>query len=172
MDTKEQIRKLVTKLHKESGVCVEPTYPRVLIRVLPKEQVTSSGLYLPDSNQNKTTYEGVVLKTYPKRLHKLEDGSDYWEDSCVQVGDHVLFPYYEGIPIMRLDKGVGDYRLIPDTTFIAVLRYDQGTAEEWLRDLFYKNGCFDDLGIRLINAIISSADVIRRDQVSKTISGK
>ncbi len=98
---------------------IEPVYPKLLVRIMPKEQRVGS-IYLP-VGQNKTFYEGIVLRVWKPfereftgELHG-PDGSKAFNKtvvvkSFVEVGDRVLFPHFEGLPVPFLDEIY--YRLI------------------------------------------------------------
>lgn len=86
---------------------IQPIGSRVLVRVLPEESVTKSGLFLPDTAKEK-----------PQRGEVVAIGDDS-ETIKVAVGDRVLFPKYTGTEV-RLD---GDEHLIIDSTeLLAILR--------------------------------------------------
>src|SRR6266702_3318365 len=91
--TKKERKTLVGKLEKQLaklcdriyGLSVEgrrltPLYPYLLTRVLPKEHITPGGLVLPETDQNKILYEGIVIATWQPydeiRKKKLGDGSE------------------------------------------------------------------------------------------------
>ncbi len=86
---------------------VQPLGSRVLVRILPEESVTKSGLYLPDTAKEK-----------PQRGEVVAVGDDT-EAIKVAVGDRVLFPKYTGTEL-RLDGA--DYLLIDAAELLAILR--------------------------------------------------
>jgi len=86
---------------------VQPLGGRVLIRVLPEESVTKSGLYVPDTAKEK-----------PQRGEVVAIGDDT-ETIKVAVGDRVLFPKYTGTEI-RLDGD--DHLIIDHGDLLATLR--------------------------------------------------
>ncbi len=86
---------------------IQPLGSRVLVRVLPEESVTKSGLYLPDTAKEK-----------PQRGEVVAVGDDS-EAIKVAVGDRVLFPKYTGTEL-RLDGT--DYLLIDAAELLAILR--------------------------------------------------
>src|ERR1017187_7683518 len=86
---------------------LKPLFPWVLVYVLPREQKTEGGLWMPDldgqKKQHKATLEGIVLRIWGNGLHKHR----YCEkDSTVTsilktqlaVGDVVAFPHWAGWP--------------------------------------------------------------------------
>jgi hypothetical protein len=200
MDTKEQLKDLILKLHNELGVVVEPTYPRILVRELPKEQIVG-GIYLPDwqkHQQNKPASEGVVIKTYKplfvpvskvgrmeidemgnmaavKRQFIDDDGKTlgYWLESKLQAGDHILYPHMEFgiVPVEPLDEGKGDYKMVPEGIIVSRLHYEQEKTKDWLEQWFRKN-TYEDWPQEVADDLLQNADVIRKDVVAKTLSGR
>ena len=86
---------------------VQPLGRRVLVRVLPEESVTKSGILLPDTAKEK-----------PQRGEVMAIGDDT-ETIKVSVGDHVLYPKYTGTEI-RLEAE--DHLIIDSTELLAILR--------------------------------------------------
>ena len=86
---------------------VQPLGSRVLVRIVPEENVTRSGLYVPDTAKEK-----------PQRGEVVATGDDH-ETIRVAVGDQVLFPKYSGTEI-RLDGT--DHLIIDSTELLAILR--------------------------------------------------
>ncbi len=86
---------------------IQPLGSRVLVRILPEENVTRSGLVVPDTAREK-----------PQRGEVIAVGDDD-ETIKVEVGDRVLFPKYTGTEI-RLE-GL-DHLLIEATELLAILR--------------------------------------------------
>lgn len=169
MTSKDKLRKLVTQMYQEHGIEVVPTYPRILVRVLPREQQRGS-LILPDSKQNKPVLEGVVLSTYKSFIKSEwdENGnkSSFEMKAPVRAGDHVLFPAIEFniIPVWPLDDGVGEYRLVPEEHLRGVLVYHKEPNAEWL---------VKTLGMteKMAEDLLKNANVIRKDIVPLTTSG-
>jgi hypothetical protein len=179
-EQKELLRVFVTKLYEECGVDVEPLFPKLLIRVLPKEQKKGS-IWLPDGKvQNKPNWEGVVLKVYRPFYQKIYLSDVHWVSDdpepevrytqkveCqYQPGDHILFPHieYGQVPIYPLDGGVGDYRMIPENIIVGKLQYQSQTVEDWLADELQSYEAAREL--------LKNADVIRKDIVPLTTSGR
>ena len=82
---------------------LKPLGDRIIIKVLEKEEKTSSGIVLPDKAQEKPQ-EGEVIAVGPGRI--LDDGSRSQMD--VQVGNKIVFSKYAGTEI----KISGDEYLI------------------------------------------------------------
>jgi chaperonin GroES len=78
-----------------------------LVRVEPEENVTTSGLYVPDTAKEKPQ-RGVVVAI-----------GDDAEVIKVAVGDRVLFPKYTGTEI-RIEAA--DHLIIESTDLLAVLQ--------------------------------------------------
>ena len=86
---------------------VQPLGSRVLVRVLPEESVTKSGLLLPDTAKEK-----------PQRGEVVAIGDDTIVIK-VGVGDRVLFPKYTGTEI-RIEGE--DHLIIDGTELLATLK--------------------------------------------------
>ena len=89
---------------------VQPLGSRVLVRVAPEENVTRSGLYVPDTAKEK-----------PQRGEVVAVGDDL-DLIKVAVGDRVLFPKYTGTEI-RVDDA--DHLIIESADLLAILRYPE-----------------------------------------------
>jgi co-chaperonin GroES (HSP10) len=196
------LRELATKQYLEAGIHVMPLFPKILVRLVPKSFVTKGGIVLPgDREQNKPTHEGVVLETYKPFKQKVRSKMEDWyctrseevlldedgkyieiQQTCeVQPGDHVLFPYMAPniTPVWPLDEGKGNYRLIEEGHVLGKIEYSRHTDEVWLKalllDAFEKEEAQGN-GFRgvdsLVRTILQNADVIRKDYISKTTSGK
>ena len=77
-----------------SGVSLKPLGDRIVIKPSEKEEVTKSGLVLPDTAREKPQ-EGEVLAVGNGRI--LENGTKVALD--VKVGDKILFGKYTGSEI-------------------------------------------------------------------------
>ncbi len=188
MDYKEQLKELVTKLYNECGVDVEPMFPKVLLRVLPREH-KAGDIWLPENKQNKPTLEGVVLKTYKPFMQKVwvkditwrkadwktDEEASYWQkvESAVQAGDHVLFPHIEYgiVPVWPLDGGLGEYRMVPEDVLTAKLTYPLEHKEDWLAQILWEANDESHENIDVAKFILNKADVVRKDLGSLTTSG-
>ncbi len=73
---------------------LQPLHDRVIVKQDMKEQTTSSGLYLPDSAQEKPL-RGKVVAVGPGR--RLENGKIQAMD--IKVGDSVLYGKYSGTEV-------------------------------------------------------------------------
>lgn len=70
---------------------IRPLGDRVVVKPLPSEEVTKSGIVLPDTAKEKSQ-EGEVIAVGPGRL--LDNGQR--EAIDLKVGDKVLFSKYAG----------------------------------------------------------------------------
>ena len=86
---------------------IQPLGSRVLVRIEPEETVTKSGLFVPDTAEEKPQ-RGIVAA--------IGDDRDLIK---VEVGNRVLFPKYTGAEI-RIDGD--DFLIIESTDLLAVLR--------------------------------------------------
>ena len=68
---------------------IKPLADRVLVEPLPAETQTASGLFIPDSAQEKQHKGTVVAIGHGKKDQPL----------TVKVGDHVLYGQYSGYEI-------------------------------------------------------------------------
>ncbi len=70
---------------------IEPLGDRVVIRPIPKEEVSKGGIVLPDTAKEKPQ-EGEIIAVGPGKL--TEDGKRIAMD--VKVGDMVIYSKYAG----------------------------------------------------------------------------
>ncbi|MFH1670800.1 MAG: co-chaperone GroES, partial [Patescibacteria group bacterium] len=74
------------------AVKIEPLGDRVVVMPLEKEQVTASGIVIPDTASGEKPSEGVVLAVGKGGIGKdCANPSDF-----LKVGDKVLFGKYAG----------------------------------------------------------------------------
>ncbi len=74
-----------------SSTKLRPLGDRVVIKPTPREEMTKSGIVLPDTAKEKPQ-EGVILSVGPGRF--LDDGTR--EKMDVKKGDRVLYAKYAG----------------------------------------------------------------------------
>ena len=95
------------------SITLKPLGDRVVVKPKPKDEMTSSGLVLPDTASEKPQ-EGAVLSGGPGRV--LDTGKRIEMD--VKVGDAVLFAKYAGTEV----KLEGDeYLVIRESDLLAVV---------------------------------------------------
>src|SRR4030081_45873 len=92
---------------------LKPLGDRVIFKARQKEEMTKSGIVLPDTSTEKPQ-EGSVLAVGPGRV--LDNGKRVEMD--VKAGDKVLFAKYAGTEV-KLDGE--DYLVIRETDLLAVV---------------------------------------------------
>ena len=75
------------------GVCLQPLEDRIVVKPSEGEEMTASGLVIPDTAKEKPQ-EGEVLAVGPGRF---EDGNRVPLD--VKVGDKVIYSKYGGTEV-------------------------------------------------------------------------
>ena len=95
------------------SITLKPLGDRVVVKPKPKDEMTSSGLVLPDTASEKPQ-EGSVLSVGPGRV--LDTGTRIEMD--VKVGDSVLFAKYAGTEV-KLEGD--DYLVIRESDLLAVV---------------------------------------------------
>jgi chaperonin GroES len=93
---------------------IQPLGGRVLVRIQPEENVTRSGLCVPDTAREKPQ-RGVVAAV-----------GDDQEAIKVSVGDRVLFPKYTGTEISIESE---DHLIIESAELLAVIRDKEAGAQ-------------------------------------------
>ncbi len=78
---------------------LEPLGDRVVVKPMPKEEVTKGGIVIPDTAKEKPQ-EGKVIAVGPGRM--TEDGKRIAMD--VKVGDIVIYAKYGGTEIKENDE--------------------------------------------------------------------
>lgn len=71
---------------------LRPLADRVVVKPLPREEMTKGGVYLPDTATKEKPQEGTVVAVGKGRL--LDNGERVPID--LQVGDRILFAKYAG----------------------------------------------------------------------------
>jgi chaperonin GroES len=92
---------------------LKPLGDRVIVKPKPKDEMTRSGIVLPDTASEKPQ-EGEVLSVGPGR--RLDSGKRV--DMEVNKGDTVLFAKYAGTEV-KLDGE--DYLVIRESDLLAVV---------------------------------------------------
>ncbi|WP_052890359.1 co-chaperone GroES [Thermogemmatispora carboxidivorans] len=92
---------------------IRPVGDRVVVKPLPKEEVTKSGIVIPDTAKEKPQ-EGTVIAVGSGRL--LDNGDRVPIE--VHEGDHVLFAKYGGTEF-KLDNE--EYLVLKESDILAVL---------------------------------------------------
>ncbi len=92
---------------------IRPLADRVVVKPRQREEVTKSGIVLPDTAREKPQ-EGVVLAVGPGRM--LENGTVVPLE--VKEGDVVLFAKYAGTEVKLGDE---EYLILRESDILAVL---------------------------------------------------
>ena len=92
---------------------LQPLGDRLIVEALEEEEMTSSGIVLPDTASEKPQ-EGSVLSVGPGRV--LDSGKRV--DMDVKAGDSVLFAKYAGTEV-KLDGD--DYLVIREGDLLAIV---------------------------------------------------
>ena len=101
---------------------LKPLGDRVIVKAREKDEMTKSGIVLPDTASEKPQ-EGSVLAVGPGRV--LDNGKRVEMD--VKTGDKVLFAKYAGTEV-KLDGE--DYLVIRETDLLAVITNGKETAKK------------------------------------------
>ncbi len=92
----------------------EPLGDGVLIKPIEQEEVTASGLVLPDTAKEKPQ-EGKIVSVGPRRLS--EDGKRVAME--VKKGDKVLYRKYSGTEVK---EGEEEYLIVRESDIVAKIR--------------------------------------------------
>ena len=95
------------------AVSLRPLGDRVVVKPKPKDEMTSSGIVLPDTASDKPQ-EGSVVSVGPGRV--LDNGKRL--EMEVRAGDKVLFAKYAGSEV-KLDSE--DYLVIRESDLLAIV---------------------------------------------------
>ncbi|HEY8875217.1 MAG TPA: co-chaperone GroES [Desulfosporosinus sp.] len=91
---------------------IKPLADRVIIKALPMEEKTKSGIYMPDTAKEKPQ-EGEVLAVGPG---KMEKGERVALD--VKVNDRVIYSKYAGTEV-KFDGE--DYLILKEADILAII---------------------------------------------------
>jgi len=92
---------------------IRPLGDRVVVKAVERGDQTKSGIYLPDTVQEKPQ-EAIVMAVGPGKL--LESGTRVPID--LKEGDKILFSKYSGTEIKQDDE---EYLILRDTDILAVI---------------------------------------------------
>ena len=92
---------------------LKPLGDRVLVEPIEREEMTASGIYVPETAKERPQ-EGVVVAVGPGR--KDDDGKLIPMD--VKKGDRVLYAKYGGTEVKLEDK---KYLILKETDILAIL---------------------------------------------------
>jgi chaperonin GroES len=102
-----------TATEKSTQTNIRPLGDRVLAQAVVREEMTSSGLYLPDTVQEKPQ-EAIVIAVGPGKL--LDNGQRVTID--LQPGARVLYAKYAGTEIKQ---NAEDYLILRESDILAVI---------------------------------------------------
>lgn len=102
-----------TKTKTQAKMKIRPLGDRVVVKAVERGDQTKSGIYLPDTVQEKPQ-EAIVMAVGPGKL--LESGSRVPID--LKEGDKILFSKYSGTEIKQDDE---EYLILRDTDILAVI---------------------------------------------------
>lgn len=92
---------------------IRPLGDRVVLKATGREEQTKSGIYLPDTAQEKPQ-EGIVVAVGTGKL--LDNGTRQPID--LKVGDHVLYSKYSGTEIKQ---GSEEFLVLRESDILAVI---------------------------------------------------
>jgi chaperonin GroES len=78
------------------AVHIDPLGDRVVVHPLPQEQVTASGIVIPDTASGEKPQEGIVLALGDGKLLSQDGKALSNPRDFLKVGDRVLFGKYAG----------------------------------------------------------------------------
>ena len=93
---------------------IRPLGDRVLVKPIKEEEVTKSGIFLPDTVDKEKKMEGEVLAVGPGKL--LENGERAKME--VKVGDKVIFEKWGGEEV-KVEKE--EYKILSAEKILAIV---------------------------------------------------
>lgn len=93
---------------------LRPLSDKVIVTVSPKEEMTASGLVLPDTGSKERPEQGTVVAVGPGRL----DETGKVMPMSVKVGDKVVFKKYSPDEVKIDGK---EYLVVSESDLIAVI---------------------------------------------------
>jgi chaperonin GroES len=92
---------------------ITPLADRVVVEPLSRDEVSASGIIIPDTASREKPERGTVVAVGPGRYDE-----DFLIPMTVKVGDHVLFSKY-GYDEVKVDGK--DYLILPESSVLAVI---------------------------------------------------
>lgn len=92
---------------------IRPLGDRVVVKAVAREEQTSSGIYLPDTAQEKPQ-EAIVIAVGPGKLN--ENGSR--SPMELKAGDKVLYSKYAGTEVKQAAE---EYLILRESDILAVI---------------------------------------------------
>lgn len=93
---------------------LKPLRDRVVIKAMEAEEVTKSGIVIPDTAKKERPQEGEVVAVGPGRL----DESGKAIPVAVNVGDKVIYSKYGGVEVKVDDQ---EYLIMREDDILAVV---------------------------------------------------
>lgn len=93
---------------------IKPLGDRIVVKPLKKEEVTASGIVLPDTVEKEKKAEGEVVAVGPGKM--LESGARSQME--VNVGDRVLFEKWGGEDV---EVDGDEYKIVSQDKVLAIL---------------------------------------------------
>jgi chaperonin GroES len=97
----------------KTGLNIRPLGERVIVKALPQEEKTKSGIYLPDTAKEKSQ-QGEVMAVGNGKI--TEEGKTI--PMNVKAGDKVLYGKYSGTEV-KIDGE--EYLIIKESEILAIL---------------------------------------------------
>jgi len=101
------------KTSSKKGLSITPLADRIVVEPRAREEVSASGIIIPDTASREKPEQGTVVAAGPG---KYDDGQ--LVPMTVKVGDVVLFSKY-GYDDVKID-GV-EYLILPESSVLAIL---------------------------------------------------
>lgn len=93
---------------------IKPLGDRVVVKPIKKEEITASGIVLPDTVEKEKKAEGIIVAVGPGKI--LESGERATLE--VKVGDRILFEKWGGEEV-ELDKV--EYKILSSDKILAII---------------------------------------------------
>jgi chaperonin GroES len=98
----------------QKKLSIVPMGDRVLVKPMPKDEVSASGIIIPDSAKQEAPSKGTVVAVGPGRY---DDGE--LVPMTVKAGDTILFSKY-GFDEVKVDGQ--EYYILSESSVLAVLK--------------------------------------------------
>jgi chaperonin GroES len=98
----------------EKKLAIQPLADRVVVKPMKKEEVSASGILIPDSAKREAPSKGTVVAA---GLGRYEDGDLI--PMTVKVGDQVLFSKYGYDEVKINDE---EYYILAESGVLAILK--------------------------------------------------
>jgi len=94
---------------------IQPLDDRVVIKASSEEEITQSGIILPDTAEKEKPEQGEVIAVGPGKLLKNGERAPI----SVKIGDKVLFTKYGPNEVKVNNK---EYLIVAETDILAILK--------------------------------------------------